>query len=92
MRRGSPFAKYNPADFRIGLAGIECNVAGCEIVEFEDNWMLVRVDEDDFEIAVTGFDTTHRDLHVDVKVKGEEPDEAAEQTAEREEVAYATAS
>jgi hypothetical protein len=88
VRRGSPFAKYNPADFRLGLGGIECTPRGCEVVDFEENWMRVRIDEDDFEIAVTGFDTSHRDLHVDVKVKGED----AAETPEEQEVADAAAS
>ena len=81
VRRGSPFAKYNPADFRLGLGGVECTPMGCEIVDFEDNWMLVRVDDDDFEVAVTGFDTSHRDLHVEVKIKGEDAEAGTQQDA-----------
>jgi hypothetical protein len=90
VRRGSPFAKYNPADFRLGLGGVTCNVVGSAIVEFDENWVLVQIDEDDFEIAVTGFDTSHRDLHVDVKVRGEDSD--SDQAEEQPEVAYAAAS
>jgi hypothetical protein len=90
VRRGSPFAKYNPADFRLGLGGIKCRTTGCEIVEFDENWMLVRVDDDHFEILVTGFDTSHRDLHLDVKVRSDEAD--PEQALQEPEVAYAAAS
>jgi hypothetical protein len=84
VRRGSPFAKYNPADFRLGLGGINCTLTGCDFIDHDENWMHVRIDQDDFEISVTGFDTSHRDLHVDVKIKGEgaSPEQTQEQEVE----------
>ncbi|MGB7157701.1 MAG: hypothetical protein WBD40_06520 [Tepidisphaeraceae bacterium] len=76
VRRGSPFTKYNPADFRLGLGGVKCEFHGCESVDFDENWLLVQVHEDDFRVEVSGFDT-NRDLHVDVKVKEKEVVDAA---------------
>jgi hypothetical protein len=69
VRRGSPFTKYNTADFQLGLGGIECNFKGSELCDFAENWMRVEITEDDFEITVTGFDTDNRDLHVDVRIR-----------------------
>ena len=68
VRRGNPLAKYRPADFRIGLGAIDCDYVGCEHTDFGDNWVVVKINEPDFKIRVTGFDT-RRDLHIDVKVK-----------------------
>ena len=76
VRRGSPFTKYNPADFRLGLGDIHCQLNGCEVSDFADNWMLIKVDSDDFEAKITGFDG-NRDLHIDVKVKEQELADAA---------------
>jgi hypothetical protein len=72
VRRGSPFTKYNAADFRLGLGGIECKFRGAQLSDFADNWMRVEVTEDNFEITVAGFDTDNRDLHVDVRIRDTE--------------------
>lgn len=69
--RGNALAKYRPPDFRLGLGAIHCAYAGCEHTEFGDNWLIVKINQPDFEIRVTGFDT-RRDLHVDAKVKEQE--------------------
>jgi hypothetical protein len=69
VRRGSPFTKYNTADFQLGLGGIDCNFKGSELCDFAENWMRVEITEADFEITVTGFDTDNRDLHVDVRIR-----------------------
>src|SRR5699024_7170909 len=61
VRRGSALAKYNRADFRLDSRDITCELQGSEILECSDNWMRIRIDEDDFEIGITGFDTAHRD-------------------------------
>ena len=71
VRRGNALAKYRPPDFRLGLGAIHCAYAGCEHTEFGDNWLIVKINQPDFEIRVTGFDT-RRDLHVDAKVKEQE--------------------
>jgi hypothetical protein len=68
VRRGNALAKYRPADFRLGLGGIDCDFTGCEQLEFEDNWIVVKITDPAFEFKVTGFDT-RRDLHIDVRVK-----------------------
>jgi len=87
VRRGSPFTKYNRTDFQLGKGDIEFHPHGCEVIEHIDNSMRVRVSENSFEIAVTGFDTRHRDLHVDVKALSDSSDAESEQ-----EVAHAKAS
>lgn len=82
IRRGNPFAKYNLSDFQIGLDGIKLETSGCDVFQKGGNWVVVRVSEDDFDISVTGFDTNHRDLHVDVKIRGEDSSELASQQGE----------
>jgi hypothetical protein len=69
VRHGNPFTRYRSADFRLGAGGIDVEVRKCEVRERGDNWMVVCVNGDDFEVGVTGFDTQHRDLHIDVKVQ-----------------------
>lgn len=71
VRRGNPLAKYRPADFRLGLGPIKCKYDGCEHTDFGDNWVVVKINQPEFEIRVTGFDT-RRDLHIDAKVKEQE--------------------
>lgn len=71
VRRGSPFAKYDPSDFRFGLGGVECTFEGCESADFDDNWMVLKIIHDDFKFSASGFDT-NRDLHVDVKIRMDE--------------------
>ncbi len=84
VRRGNPFTRYNRADFLLGRGGIDFDFDGCTLLGTRDNEIQVRIDRDDFRIAVTGFDTAHRDLEVDVKVKMEldaEEQERADATA-----------
>jgi hypothetical protein len=82
VRRGSPLVKYNRADFRLNSREISCELRGCTMSECSDNRMRVHIDEDDFEIAVTGFDTRHRDLYVNVNVTGDEAVEVETDTGE----------
>lgn len=91
VRRGNAFARYNAADFRIGLGGIKVTPVGCSVKEFDLNWMEIKVEQDDFEVAVTGFDTSHRDLHVDVKVKDEGEALGEGEAADERKAADATA-
>ena len=44
---------------------------GREHTDFGDNWVVVKINQPEFEIRVTGFDT-RRDLHIDAKVKEQE--------------------
>lgn len=67
VRRGNPFSKYNPADFQ--LSDSMCKLSGSRLIGSGDNWLLVEINDNNFEIVVEGFDTDHRDLHIDVKVK-----------------------
>lgn len=76
VRRGSPFSRYDPADFQIGKDGVQIGVTGGNIIELDGNYMLFDINSDDFEIEITGFDT-NRDLHVDVRVKDKEVADAA---------------
>jgi hypothetical protein len=76
VRRGSPFSRYHPADFKLGKNGVETAVAGGNIAEREDNYLLVELTDDDFEIDITGFDT-NRDLHIDVRATEKEVADAA---------------
>lgn len=74
VRRGSPFSKYDPADFRLNSRDIDCSLRGCTELERQDNRLRVRIDTDDFEVAVSGFDTRHRDLYVDARAIGDAGD------------------
>lgn len=71
VRRGSPFTKYDPADFRLDSRDIHCTLRGCTELERRENRLRVRIEQPDFEIAVGGFDTRHRDLYVDARPVGE---------------------
>lgn len=68
VRRGNPFKKYQVSDFEFGKGGVELVAKGCAVVHSGMNSALVRVLEDDFEFAVTGFDVARRDILVDVKI------------------------
>jgi hypothetical protein len=69
VRHGNPFSRYRKADFDLEKGQVAVEAKSCEVRERGDNWIVVRVDNDDFEVGVTGFDTEHRDLHIDVKVR-----------------------
>lgn len=71
VRRGSPFTKYDPADFRLDSADIHCTLHGCTELERRENRLRVRIEQPEFEVAVGGFDTRHRDLYVDARPVGE---------------------
>jgi hypothetical protein len=73
VRRGSPFTKYDPADFRLDSRDIHCTLHGCTELERRDNRLRVRINQPDFEVVVGGFDTRHRDLYVDARPVGEGP-------------------
>lgn len=76
-RSGNPFTRYRRADFQLGAAPIALDMVGCEALILRDNHLLVRLHEDDFQVKAAGFDTEHRDLHLDVKARdGGEEDHA----------------
>ena len=72
VRHGNPFVRYRKADFDLAKGQVAIETKSCEVRERGDNWMVVRIDGEDFEVGVTGFDTNHRDLHVDVRVRANE--------------------
>jgi hypothetical protein len=63
VRKGNPFKKYDPCDFRVEKDPISIRVDGATIEDKELNRIAFRVDRDDFEVKVTGFDQL-RDLRV----------------------------
>ena len=72
VRRGNPFAKYDPADFDFDKSGISIETRGCKILAAAKNWISVLIEDDAFAVMVNGFDISIRDLRVDVQVKGEQ--------------------
>ncbi len=64
-RRGSPFKKYDPLDFRLDTPPIE--VRGTGLSEppesLDKNYLEFKVDDPQFELVVLGFDT-ERDLAI----------------------------
>lgn len=97
VRKGSPFKRYRPADFRVDKKPIAIDTTGCRIVHREGNHVRLAVDDDDFTFEITGFDT-NRDLHVDVRAKDRDdedqedrqPDERDQHDAETAELHGAT--
>ena len=63
VRRGNPFRRYDPCDFRVEKAPISIEIDGVTLEEKEQNRIVFRVERDDFEVKVTGFDHL-RDLRV----------------------------
>lgn len=75
-RKGNPFKKYSPSDFDLARPQIQIVPSGCRIVHRQGNRMRIEVDEDDFQVAVTGFDP-NRDIRVDARPMKAEVDDAA---------------
>lgn len=68
-RNGNPLKKWNAADFVLGDDGLPVNLSGAvRTITQHNNRLVLRVDGDDFRIAVHGFDTS-RDLYVRADVK-----------------------
>jgi hypothetical protein len=63
VRRGNPFALYQPLDFALDRAPIVAQIAGAEIVRQERNAIVVRIDDPAFQLTVRGFDP-RRDVRV----------------------------
>jgi hypothetical protein len=70
VRRGNPFRKYDPADFKIEDSSIKLAPPpqGLAVLSRSGNRLVVEVQDRDFLLTVVGFDTD-RDLCVEVKVK-----------------------
>jgi len=63
VRRGNPFAKYQPYDF--DLVNLQVYSSGCQILNRQRNRMEIEIASRDFNLQVTGFDS-NRDLVVKV--------------------------
>lgn len=72
VRRGNPFDKWEPADFRLALLAGKCTDAAP--VEMDGNRMVFEITGPAFEIPFKGFDE-RRDVRIDVRVQ-EVTDEA----------------
>lgn len=66
MAAGNPFAGYDEFDFRLGAPPLSVSDHDATVRVASGNTLDVRPVSADFEMAVTGFDTS-RDLVVDVK-------------------------
>lgn len=64
-RRRDAFAAYHPSDFHFGR-GMDLELEGAHVEEVGGNSLLVKIDNEDFRIAVTGFDV-RRDVRVQVR-------------------------
>lgn len=60
-------SRYRPEDFRFDTRPIAVALTGAEIVKCLDNRLMVAIQQKDFAITVTGFDT-NRDLIVHASV------------------------
>lgn len=70
VRRGNPLRKYNPADFEVSKPPIAVEAVDAIVLTAASNHLLIQVENNDFKLAVTGFDQ-RRDLRVHVSVKEE---------------------
>jgi len=78
VRRGNPFRKYDPADFRLFVEPVLVTgeYRGLDDVDNSGNSVHLKVTDPDFRMTITGFDT-RRDLIVRVVAKGEYRDDQA---------------
>lgn len=67
-RNGSPLRKYSAQDFDLSEDSIRFNVHGAEIEFLDGNQVMLHIEDDEFDVAVTGFDA-NRDLYLDVRVR-----------------------
>ena len=63
VRRGNPFARYQPPDFEMSEPPIEISARGATVTRRQANLLVVHVDEPGFELSVVGFDP-RRDIRV----------------------------
>lgn len=68
-RNGNPLKKWDAADFVLDDGGLPVTLSGpVRAITQHNNRLVLRVDGDDFRVAVDGFDTS-RDLYVRADVK-----------------------
>lgn len=66
IRRGNPFKKYDPNDFRLDRDPVTIKTAGVSDLRYTANRLDFTAALADFEVDVSGFDI-HRDLKVRVE-------------------------
>jgi len=69
VRRGNPFKKYQPFDFRLDQSPIKIEANRATIDAVSNNKLQLTSESADFEVEVTGFDP-RRDLRVRVVPTG----------------------
>jgi hypothetical protein len=65
VRRGNPFAQYQPPDFALGEPPVRVSARGALIARQQANSLVLRIEDPAFELSVAGFDP-HRDIRVRV--------------------------
>jgi hypothetical protein len=65
IRRGNPFKKYNPNDYRLDATPIEIEATGVDGLNRSAQRLEFTIASPDFTVAVSGFDV-HRDLKLRV--------------------------
>lgn len=74
IRKDNPLSSWSPYDFEFTKPPLTMTVAGATIDPQAGNHLIVKVDESEFHLAVSGFDTT-RDLFVDARTMRGETDD-----------------
>jgi hypothetical protein len=69
VRRGNPFALYQPLDFEMDKAPIAIEVQGAELVRLHRNLAVLRIADAQFRVTVRGFDA-RRDVRVKIVAMG----------------------
>lgn len=72
---GNPLKNYSELDFCMDKDPISVEGAGVSVVEMEKNRMVLKIDDSDYRVKVTGFDV-NRDLYL--RVNAEKPGEDEE--------------
>lgn len=72
---GNPLKNYSELDFCMDKDPIAVEGAGVSVVEMEKNRMVLKIDDSDYRVKVTGFDV-NRDLYL--RVNAEKPGEDEE--------------
>lgn len=70
-RNGNPLRKYSAEDFVLSESPIAFTADGAEIEFLDGNHAIIHIEDEAFDVAVTGFDA-NRDLYLDVRVKADD--------------------
>jgi hypothetical protein len=63
VRTGDPFKKYTPLDFDVSEPPLLIQLSGARLLLNKHNVIQIEVQQGNFKLAITGFDT-HRDLRI----------------------------